>query len=157
MRDQSRPPKWTSPKPAATLFDGHFGVVRQQPYADRNVLIADVSHSRLLREPELFPLWESEGLFAFLRGSMPNFDDAIDKAVKNTLELEAGANANGSGQASVTLQRSWHNGWDVAAYVKAWWNGDRIVSRIQAEAGVGLPPYVFVVFSRWTPFTASSG
>lgn len=49
------------------LFDGHFGVVREAPLADRNVLIAKVAHSKLLNDPAAFPLWREHGLLKFLR------------------------------------------------------------------------------------------
>lgn len=34
------------------LFDGHFGVVRAHPLADKNVKIGKVGHSSILRDPE---------------------------------------------------------------------------------------------------------
>jgi hypothetical protein len=69
---------------------------------------------------------------------MPDIFDqsAIDKAVKNTLELEAAVGQGGSGQATVSFNRSWRNGWAITAYAKAWWNGDRIVSGVQTSAGI---------------------
>jgi hypothetical protein len=73
---------------------------------------------------------------------MPDsFDQgSIDKAVKNTLELEAGVDQKGAGTAEVRIQRSWRNGWEVAAYARAWWHGDRIQPGTRpasgAEAGV---------------------
>lgn len=51
------------------LFDGHLGIVREQPAADRNLLVANVSHSKLLNDPAAFPLWQSKGLVAFLNGT----------------------------------------------------------------------------------------
>lgn len=50
------------------LFDGHLGIVREAPLADRNVLIAKVSHSNLLNDPEAFSYWGSRGLLSFFQG-----------------------------------------------------------------------------------------
>lgn len=50
------------------LFDGHFGIVREAPLADRNVLIGNVAHSRLLNDSACFRLWQEQGLMDFLRG-----------------------------------------------------------------------------------------
>lgn len=50
------------------LLDGHLGIVREAPLADRNVLIAKVSHSKLLNDPASFPYWQSAGLLDFLKG-----------------------------------------------------------------------------------------
>ena len=52
-----------------TLFDGHVGVVRRQPFADVNLGIPQVSHSRLLNDPLCFPLWRAHELADFLRGT----------------------------------------------------------------------------------------
>lgn len=51
------------------LLDGHLGIVREQPYADENKLVAKVSHSKLLNDEKSFPLWRSAGLLDFLAGS----------------------------------------------------------------------------------------
>lgn len=50
------------------LFDGHLGIVREAPLADRNILIASVSHSRLLNDSTCFPFWQTTGLLSFLKG-----------------------------------------------------------------------------------------
>lgn len=50
------------------LFDGHLGIVREAPLADRNVLIASVSHSRLLNDKTCFAFWQATGLLSFLKG-----------------------------------------------------------------------------------------
>lgn len=49
------------------LFDGHFGIVRKQPFADVNLGIPAVAHSRLLNDPACFPLWQCNGMIDFLR------------------------------------------------------------------------------------------
>lgn len=51
------------------VFDGKWGIVRRQPYADVNVLLPDVSHSKLLTQPAYFPLWQVNGLVDFLKGA----------------------------------------------------------------------------------------
>ncbi len=38
------------------LFDGHFGIQRKHPAADRNIFVRKVGHSKLLREPD-FQVW----------------------------------------------------------------------------------------------------
>ena len=43
------------------LFDGHLGIVREHPLADSNDLVPGVSHSKLLRNPDLYHLWEDRG------------------------------------------------------------------------------------------------
>lgn len=53
-----------------TLWDGHFGIVRKQKFADVNLMIPKVSHSRLLNDPMCFPLWELNGLVDFLHGEV---------------------------------------------------------------------------------------
>lgn len=39
------------------LGDGHFGIVRQHPLADRNVKLPDAGHSGLLDDQRLFHFW----------------------------------------------------------------------------------------------------
>jgi hypothetical protein len=51
-----------------TLFDGKFGIVRKQPYADVNVLVPAVAHSKLLNDPCCFELWQKNGFLDFLKG-----------------------------------------------------------------------------------------
>jgi len=53
-----------------TLFDGHLGIVRAHPRADRNVAIPKVSHSKLVNDQRDFPLWDAYNLLPFLRGEM---------------------------------------------------------------------------------------
>lgn len=48
------------------LFDGHLGIVRQAPLADVNVMVDNVSHSKLLNDPDAFRLWRTKGLLDFL-------------------------------------------------------------------------------------------
>lgn len=40
------------------LFDGHFGVVREHPLADKNDTVAGVGHSEILRDPAQYHWWE---------------------------------------------------------------------------------------------------
>lgn len=49
------------------FLDGHFGIVRQHPLADRNISVADVGHTSLLREPKQFHHWVNHGLVNFLK------------------------------------------------------------------------------------------
>jgi hypothetical protein len=39
------------------LFDGHFGIVREHPLADRNDSVPGVGHGNLLRQPQHFHYW----------------------------------------------------------------------------------------------------
>jgi len=48
------------------LFDGHLGIVRKQAAATTNLLVAKVSHSKLLNDPSCFLLWQTKGLVGFL-------------------------------------------------------------------------------------------
>lgn len=52
-----------------TLFDGHIGIVRRQSFADINLLVPKVSHSKLLNDPKCFDLWKQNGLIDFLHGA----------------------------------------------------------------------------------------
>lgn len=52
------------------IGDGRVSTDRLQPLADRNLLLRDISHSNLLRNPAYFHLWESEGLLDVLRGGV---------------------------------------------------------------------------------------
>jgi hypothetical protein len=45
------------------LFDGHLGIVRKHPLADRNSLVAGVGHSELLNDPTLFHHWITRAWF----------------------------------------------------------------------------------------------
>lgn len=58
------------------LFDGHLGIVRAQQWADRNKLVAGVSHTKLLEDVEKFRLWEDAGLLDFLTGGPLNAADS---------------------------------------------------------------------------------
>lgn len=53
------------------IGDGRVSTSRLQPLADRNLLLKDISHSNLLRNPAFFDLWEREGLLDVLRAAMP--------------------------------------------------------------------------------------
>lgn len=50
------------------LFDGHFGIVRQTPLADRNDGVPGVGHSNLLRDPATYHHWVERGWLDRLRG-----------------------------------------------------------------------------------------
>jgi hypothetical protein len=53
--------------------DGHFGNSRIHPHAHRNVLVPEISHSKLLSDPQYFEHWRTHGLIDFLRsGDAPN-------------------------------------------------------------------------------------
>lgn len=43
------------------MFDGHFGIVRAHPLADRNDFVPDVGHSGLLRNKKYYPYWAKKG------------------------------------------------------------------------------------------------
>jgi hypothetical protein len=43
------------------MFDGHFGIVREAPLADRNDFVPHVGHSELLRDPQHFHFWKEKG------------------------------------------------------------------------------------------------
>lgn len=49
------------------LFDGHLGIVREHPLADKNVPIKHVGHSSILRDPKMFHHWADKGLINFLK------------------------------------------------------------------------------------------
>lgn len=51
-----------------SLFDGHWGVQRQQAAADRNDSVPHVGHSQLLRDPDLFHHWVERGWVDVLNG-----------------------------------------------------------------------------------------
>lgn len=53
------------------LFDGHFGIVREHPLADKNVAVAGVGHAGVLRDPADFPLWDTGGWIEFFKGVGP--------------------------------------------------------------------------------------
>lgn len=57
----------------------------------------------------------------------PAVNAAIDKAADNTLEASAEQHSDHTGQAEVAVNRTWANGWDVTAYAKAWWKGDKVI------------------------------
>ncbi len=51
------------------LFDGAFGIVREHPLADKNIIIPSVGHSQLLRDnATLRRCWPSYGLIRFIAG-----------------------------------------------------------------------------------------
>ena len=56
----------------------------------------------------------------------------LDAAV-NKFEAEASIDENRVGSAEVAFGRTWRNGWAVAAYARAWWEGGSVVN---SEAGV---------------------
>lgn len=49
-----------------SLFDGGFGIHREHPFAINQQIPG--GHDDVLRRPELFPLWESEGWLDIWRG-----------------------------------------------------------------------------------------
>ena len=56
------------------LGDGHFGIVRRHPLADRNVKLPGVGHTGLLNDPNDFHLWTDNQLIDELKGLVPNGD-----------------------------------------------------------------------------------
>ena len=53
------------------LFDGHFGIVREHPLADRNDAVPGVGHSELLRDPLCQSHWLDRGWLMPLRDPLP--------------------------------------------------------------------------------------
>lgn len=53
------------------LNDGHFGIVRTHPLADRNEKADDVGHTGVLEDPRHFPLWTLRGWVNCLRSAAP--------------------------------------------------------------------------------------
>lgn len=50
-----------------SMFDGHLGIVRQHPLADVNTMIPHAGHTGTLEQPELFKVWNEEGLIEPLK------------------------------------------------------------------------------------------
>lgn len=50
------------------LFDGHFGIVRETPLADRNDSVPGVGHSDLLRDPAQHHYWTERNWLDVLKG-----------------------------------------------------------------------------------------
>lgn len=50
------------------MFDGHFGIVRETPLADKNDFVPGVGHSELLRDPAQFHYWTDRGWLNQLKG-----------------------------------------------------------------------------------------
>jgi hypothetical protein len=48
-------------------FDGALGVVRAHPLADRAVSMPGMGHSKVIRDPECFDLWDEKGCIHWLR------------------------------------------------------------------------------------------
>lgn len=49
-----------------SVFDGHWGPVREMKYADENIILKDIGHADLLRNPKEFNFWP-ERLLANLK------------------------------------------------------------------------------------------
>jgi hypothetical protein len=54
------------------LFNGHFGIVRAHPLANRNDAVARVGHSQLLRDPACQSYWLDRGWLMPLRDWIPD-------------------------------------------------------------------------------------
>lgn len=54
------------------LFDGHFGIVRETPLANRNDFVPGVGHSELLRDPAQYHHWIDRGWIDLLKGITTN-------------------------------------------------------------------------------------
>jgi hypothetical protein len=50
------------------LFDGHVGIVREAPLADKNDFVAKVGHSELLRDKAQYHHWVERGWLSQLKG-----------------------------------------------------------------------------------------
>ena len=50
------------------IGDGYFGIVRKHPCADRNTLVKDVGHSKLLRDPAQYHHWTDNQWLDSLKG-----------------------------------------------------------------------------------------
>jgi hypothetical protein len=50
------------------LFDGHLGIVRTTPLADRNDFVPKVGHSELLRDPQQYHHWVDRKWVDLLKG-----------------------------------------------------------------------------------------
>ncbi len=50
------------------MFDGHFGIVRESPFADKNDFVAKVGHSELLRDPAQYHYWVEHKWIDLLKG-----------------------------------------------------------------------------------------
>lgn len=50
------------------MFDGHFGIVRETPLADRNDFVPKVGHSELLRDPKQYHNWVEHKWLDLLKG-----------------------------------------------------------------------------------------
>lgn len=53
------------------LFDGRLGIVRAAPLAEWNLQLPGIGHSGLFVDPGKLILWETTGLFEFLRTGWP--------------------------------------------------------------------------------------
>lgn len=51
------------------IGDGHVGIDREHPLADRNTRINGASHAKLLRDPAWFSQWREAGILQRLRGA----------------------------------------------------------------------------------------
>jgi hypothetical protein len=49
------------------LFDGHLGIVRAHPLADRNDAVPGVGHTGVLQDPAQFHLWSDRGWLDWLQ------------------------------------------------------------------------------------------
>ncbi len=52
------------------LFDGHFGIVRESPLADKNDFVKGVGHSELLRDEKQFHFWIERGWLGSLKATV---------------------------------------------------------------------------------------
>lgn len=60
------------------FFDGHFGVIREHPYAHENVYLPRRGHSQILNDPAAFPLWTAMGIVGHLQDCLTeDCDDVV--------------------------------------------------------------------------------
>jgi hypothetical protein len=52
------------------MFDGHFGIVREHPLADKNDAVPHVGHSDILRDPVDYHLWLDRGWLTWLQSAL---------------------------------------------------------------------------------------
>lgn len=51
-----------------SLFDGRFGIHREQPYAEKNAKVEGGDHGSILRDTKMFHLWLDKGWLKYWKG-----------------------------------------------------------------------------------------
>lgn len=65
-----------------------------------------------------------------------HLDRLSDADTKDRLTFDASVTEGRDVSVEVSVNRSWRNGWGLAAYGKAWWKGADV--KVQGEAGVSV-------------------